>query len=1215
MKKLLPVCILAFISAFNIFSQENNAHYSLLLKSGTYSLPENLEDVITASAVHKSETVNGKYYRFMQFYQIPTDEKKKELEKTGITFLCYIPNHTYIVSVPTNYELAQLREYGVRSVSCMGPEHKLSLQLFNKDYPSHAITNGNKIDLNIVYFSDISSEYVSEKLISFGTEILSVGKHFPHITVRIGIIGIEELAKKPFVQYLEVIDPPGEPENLVGKTNHRSNAISTDYGAGRQYDGSGINVMLQDDGIIGPHIDYQGRIGAQYVTFNNGDHGDHVAGTIFGAGNLDPTARGMAHGADLYVYGAATQNYPGFDSIYNHYTNPGTLISSTSYSNGCNAGYTSLTQKLDQQIRQMPSLIHVFSAGNTGTSDCSYGAGAGWGNITGGHKQGKNVIAVGNLDSLDVLNSSSSRGPAHDGRVKPDVCAVGTNVNSTMDPNSYQVLTGTSMSCPGVSGTMAQLYHAYRDLNSGQDPPSALMKAVLLNSADDLGNSGPDYRFGYGRINGLRAVKYLEDGRYLSDTISQGGNNLHNILVPMGTAQLRVMLYWHDYEGAVNANPALVNNLDMVVMDPSNASFSPWVLDPTPNAATLNLPATRQVDNLNNVEQVTIDTPSVGNYTINISGTLVPQGPQQYSIVYEFVRDEITVTYPNGGEGFQQGGTETIRWDAFGTIGTFNVEYSTDNGSTWNTINASVSGAQRYYNWTVPTTAPTTGQALIRVSRGAASDISDANFSLIRIPFNLSVDTACPASFRLRWDMVTGATGYEVSMLGPKYMDSVGTTSNTYWWFTGTNPNNTYWVSVRALGPLWAEGRRALAYEKTPGVWNCTSAIDAALTSVTNPSTGTTPDCQNLSSVPVIVVIENLGTTSISNVSVSYQINAGPAVNETYTGTLAPSATANYTFTATANLSSPGIYNVTSWVTYNLDGNIFNDTSYAIVNVVSLPTVALPWTEDFETFTLCGTASDCGATVCTLANGWSNAPNGSEDNIDWRTDEGGTPSANTGPAIDHAPGTATGNYLYTEASNCFNNEGDMITPCIDLTTAISAQFSLWYHMYGAAMGVMHLDVLSNGVWTNDAMPILSGDKGNTWFQQLVDLTPYVGGKINLRFRGITGSSFTSDMAIDDINLTAVVSVNENSSGGSFWVYPNPVKNVINIQLNNLSANGKLFLKMRDVTGRLIYSDERRNTATIFNTQIDVTRFASGIYSLELLSGDKQYRTLVCIWEQ
>ena len=209
---------------------------------------------------------------------------------------------------------------------------------------------------------------------------------------------------------------------------------------------------------------------------------------------MDPIAAGMANAAYLYVYSSSNNNYSNaFPALY---VNDNVMITSKSYGNGCNAGYTSLSNELDLQINNLPSLVHVFSAGNSGSSDCSYGAGSGWGNVTGGHKQGKNVIAVANLTSTGGLASSSSRGPAADGRIKPDIGAKGTSVNSTVPSNDYDSFTGTSMACPGIAGILGQLYQGYKEINSGINPSSALMKGVLLNSADDLGNPGPDFKHG-----------------------------------------------------------------------------------------------------------------------------------------------------------------------------------------------------------------------------------------------------------------------------------------------------------------------------------------------------------------------------------------------------------------------------------------------------------------------------------------------------------------------------------------------------------------------------------------------------------------------------------------------------------------------------------------------------------------------------------------------
>src|SRR5690606_15947874 len=175
-----------------------------------------------------------------------------------------------------------------------------------------------------------------------------------------------------------------------------------------------------------------------------------------------------------------------------------------------------------------------------------------------------------------------------------------------------------------------------------------------------------------------------------------------------------------------NASQALVNNIDMTLTTPSNSTVLPWVLDPTPTVAALNSPATHGVDNLNNMEQVTIDAPAAGNYTVNISGTSIPQGPQRYYVVYEFVNDAPIITYPIGGEPFDPGTTETIRWDAYGNTNNFALEYSTNGGASWTTINSSVAANRRYYNWVVPNVI--TGQARVRVTRNAQSSASTADF-------------------------------------------------------------------------------------------------------------------------------------------------------------------------------------------------------------------------------------------------------------------------------------------------------------------------------------------------------------------------------------------------------------------------------------------------------------------------------------------------------
>jgi len=116
----------------------------------------------------------------------------------------------------------------------------------------------------------------------------------------------------------------------------------------------------------------------------------------------------MAAGATIYVVDYVPSH---LDTATTSLINNGTVqITNSSYSNGCNTGYTTITETVDQQMTDLPNVLHVYSAGNSNHINCNYGAGAQWGNITGGHKQGKNVITVANVYADGSLVSTSSRG-------------------------------------------------------------------------------------------------------------------------------------------------------------------------------------------------------------------------------------------------------------------------------------------------------------------------------------------------------------------------------------------------------------------------------------------------------------------------------------------------------------------------------------------------------------------------------------------------------------------------------------------------------------------------------------------------------------------------------------------------------------------------------------------------------------------------------------
>lgn len=1085
--------------------------HTLRLRTGDQTLSANADAFAASFRPGKSEVFQGRYHLLVQFAGIPDQAAQAGIARLGVKLLDYLPDNAYLASVPEALPLAQLNAYGVRAYLLPNAPLQLAKSLLLGQYPDWAM-RGDDIALMVLPYRDCEHSAVLASLRNHST-VVTEGAQARAIQVQVQPSQIEALRALPFVQYIEPVAPASTPDDIRGRSLHRSNVINANYGAGRHYDGTGITVGLADDGTIGPHIDYTGRL-TQYATANTGTHGDMTSGIFFGAGNRNPDIQGHATGAYMHYWDIGS--YTHIVDAVTHFNNLGVTLTSTSYSQGQGGVYTNDAEFIDAQIYNQPWLEHVFSAGNAGTANHGYGAGAGWANITGGYKAAKSVITCGNLNNVDVLEASSSRGPADDGRIKPDICANGANQLSTDAPNTDQVGGGTSAASPSVAGCVTQLYHAYKTLNGGNLPASGLIKASILNTAEDLGNPGPDYKHGWGRINSLRAVRVLEDNRYLHDSVSQGGTRTHTLNVPAGTSELRVMVYWTDYPGSPAAAKALVNDLNITVTNGS--VFQPWRLDPTPNATNLNANAVRGNDDLNNMEQVTIANPAAGTATVTVSGGTVPFGPQDYWLVYEFVSPKVELTYPIGGEGIAPGDVQKIRWDAFGTSGAFTLEYSTNDGSTWTTISSGVTASARTFDWTVP--ALTTGQARVRVSAGALSDESDASFTIARIPSNLQVVYVCPDSIGLSWTAATGATSYEVSHLGVRYMDSVAISGTTSATITGLNPNISHWFSVSSLTANNGQGRRAIAIEHPGGTLNCIIPNDVSLTSVLSPGGGVLPDCQTSATTSVVVEVTNTGLNAASNIPVHYSLNGGAAVNEVLAGPIAAGASTTYTFSATANLSAAGTYTLVAWTGLVGDGNVYNDSSSTTSTVIAGSPLNLPITENFETFSLCGTASDCEAENCAMTSGWLNFSNQGQDDIDWRTSQGSTPSTGTGPDIDHNPGTATGNYLYLEASGpCPSKTAVLLSPCVSLVGATSPQVTFWYHMNGADMGELHIDVLAEGILYPDAIPAIVGNQGNQWRSASVNLSAHVGKVVNVRFRGITGGDFASDLAIDDVFFT------------------------------------------------------------------------------------------------
>ena len=185
-----------------------------------------------------------------------------------------------------------------------------------------------------------------------------------------------------------------------------------------------------------------------------------------------------------------------------------------------------------------------------------------------------------------------------------------------------------------VAGVAALLIDQYRKIHQ-TDPRAELIKAILINSARDLGLAGPDYTYGYGMVDaqlGARTISGQEDvkeneqvkSRFIEDRIKHKQEQIYAFEVPQNKNQLRVTLVWHDKPGR-----KLVNNLDLWVQYGNEEKILPLTLDPNNPTA----PAVNKRNKRDTSEHIFIDMPKAGEWNIGVNGKKIPKGRQDYALV------------------------------------------------------------------------------------------------------------------------------------------------------------------------------------------------------------------------------------------------------------------------------------------------------------------------------------------------------------------------------------------------------------------------------------------------------------------------------------------------------------------------------------------------------------------------------------------------------
>jgi subtilisin-like proprotein convertase family protein len=451
--------------------------------------------------------------------------------------------------------------------------------------------------------------------------------------------------------------------NLAAAISTRASFLQSLY----NLKGQGMTARVWDGGKVrASHQEFGNRVSVIDATAGssgNSGHATHVTGTIVASGVV-PNAKGMAPMAS-----ARTFNWSNDLSEAANEAQMGMLLSNHSYGvpsynvPGWYIGaYTDDSRAWDQLLYSAPYYLMVVSAGNNGLDANTEAMTPGYDKLT-GNKVSKNNLVVANAQDATIsstgalqfvsINSGSSQGPADDFRIKPDITGNGSNVYSTFEANDadYGSISGTSMSAPNVTGTLLLLQQYYNQVNQ-TFMKAATLKALACHTADDAGNPGPDAKFGWGLLNGLKAAQAITNNGMTSiiseETISQGQTKTYTV-VSDGVNPLQATIAWTDVPGNLtngslnNPTPALVNDLDIRITQ-NGTTYYPWRL--TGNAGAN---AVRNGDNnVDNIENVDIDTAS-GTYTITVThkGNLV-NGPQDFSLVVTGANSQFSIAPMSG---------------------------------------------------------------------------------------------------------------------------------------------------------------------------------------------------------------------------------------------------------------------------------------------------------------------------------------------------------------------------------------------------------------------------------------------------------------------------------------------------------------------------------------------------------------------------------------
>ncbi len=583
------------------------------------------------------KAVDGNQAFIVQYISQPLEAYGQAIARLGGTVERFLPDQAQIVTIDESMVDAVRALPFVRWVGEYHPAYKLDepdLQRLALSGSGDS-TTFQRYSIQTLRRGEGSLKGLAQHIRAMGAAIDLESEPVGRLQAWLTDAQLLAVAQRSDVLFMDVRGEP-EPDVDIARMIGGADYVENETG----YSGEGVRAEVMDSGLYLSHQEFSGMSPAPLLhgAVGSQSHGTSVFSIVFAPGT-NPQARGFLPDAEqtiIAAYGALGDRYAHTARLVDPSGPYRAVFQTNSWGDPRTTDYTTVSAEMDDILFDHNITI-TQSQSNSGSTPSRPQAWA------------KNIVAVGGINHFGTLTrtddrhggSAGSTGPASDGRIKPDLSHFydSTIAATTGSPTSYTQFGGTSGATPITAGHIGLFYQMWNEGVFGpvavpggtvfeNRPVSSTAKAMMINtglqydfasSSDDLNRMRQGWGLAdVGKLYDERERFFIVDANQPVTPLSA---NSYPLKVASDEPDLRVTMVYRDPSGTTSSSKHRINDLTLKVTSPSgavyygnngltNGNFS------TPGGSP---------NDLDNVENVFVDSPEGGVWTVEVLGDEINQ--------------------------------------------------------------------------------------------------------------------------------------------------------------------------------------------------------------------------------------------------------------------------------------------------------------------------------------------------------------------------------------------------------------------------------------------------------------------------------------------------------------------------------------------------------------------------------------------------------------